>query len=35
MNIRNEIKAYIFREDFTMGELMVKLAGPYRWSPSV
>ena len=31
MNIRNEIKAYIVREGFTMSEL----AEQYGWSPSV
>ncbi len=31
MNIRNEIKAYIVREGFTMSELVEK----YGWSPSV
>ena len=35
MNIRNEIKAYIVREGFTMSELVEKLAEQYRWSPSV
>ena len=32
MNIRNEIKAYIVREGFTMSELV---AEQYGWSPSV
>ena len=31
MNIRNEIKAYIVREGFTMSELVEQ----YGWSPSV
>ena len=32
MNIRNEIKAYIVREGFTMSELVEKLAEQYgRW----
>ena len=35
MNIRNEIKAYIVREGFTMSELVEKLAEQYGWSPSV
>ena len=35
MNIRNEIKAYIVREGFTMSELVEKLAKQYGWSPSV
>ena len=35
MNIRNEIKAYIVREVFTMSELVEKLAEQYGWSPSV
>ena len=35
MNIRNEIKAYIIREGFTMSELVEKLADQYGWSPSV
>ena len=35
MNIRNEIKAYIVREGFTMSELAEKLAEQYGWSPSV
>ena len=35
MNIRNEIKAYIVREGFTMGELVEKLSDQYGWSPSV
>ena len=35
MNIRNEIKAYIVREGFTMSELVEKLAEQYDWSPSV
>ena len=35
MNIRNEIKAYIVREGFTMSELVEKLAEQYEWSPSV
>ena len=35
MNIRNEIKAYIVREGFTMNELVEKLAEQYGWSPSV
>jgi hypothetical protein len=34
MNIRNEIKAYIVREGFTMSELVEKLAEQYDWSPS-
>ena len=34
-NIRNEIKAYIVREGFTMSELVEKLAEQYGWSPSV
>ena len=29
MNIRNEIKAYIVREGFTMSELVEKLAEQY------
>ena len=33
MNIRNEIKAYIVREGFTMSELVEKLAEQYGWSP--
>ena len=35
MNIRNEIKAYIVREGFTMSDLVEKLAEQYGWSPSV
>ena len=35
MNIRNEIKAYIVREGFTMSELVEKLTEQYGWSPSV
>ena len=35
MNIRNEIKAYIVREGFTMSELVEKLAEQYGWSSSV
>ena len=35
MNIRNEIKAHIVREGFTMSELVEKLAEQYGWSPSV
>ena len=35
MNIRNEIKAYIVREGFTMSELVEKLAEQYGWNPSV
>ena len=35
MNIRNEIKAYIVREGFTMSELVERLAEQYGWSPSV
>ena len=35
MSIRNEIKAYIVREGFTMSELVEKLAEQYGWSPSV
>ena len=35
MNMRNEIKAYIVREGFTMSELVEKLAEQYGWSPSV
>ena len=31
MNIRNEIKAYIVREGFTMSELVEKLAEQYGW----
>ncbi len=35
MNIRNEIKACIVREGFTMSELVEKLADQYGWSPCV
>ena len=35
MNTRNEIKAYIVREGFTMSELVEKLAEQYGWSASV
>ena len=35
MNIRNEIKACIVREGFTMSELVEKLSEQYGWSPSV
>ena len=35
MNVRNEIKAYIVREGFTMSELVEKLVEQYDWSPSV
>ena len=35
MNIRNEIKARIVREGFTMNELVEKLAEQYGWSSSV
>ena len=35
MNIRNEIKAYIVREGFTMSELVEKLDEQYGWSPNV
>ena len=35
INIRNEIKAYIIQEGFTMRELVEKLAEQYGWSPSV
>ena len=33
MNFRNEIKAYIVREGFTMSELVEKLAEQYGWRP--
>ena len=35
MNIRNEIKAHIVREGFTMQELVDRLADEYDWSDSV
>ena len=35
MNIRNEIKAYIVREGFTMSELVEKQAEQFEWSLSV
>jgi len=35
MDIRNEIKAYIVREGFTMAELVEKLSEQYSWSASV
>ena len=35
MNIRNEIKAQIIRADFTMQELVDRLADEYDWSDSV
>ena len=35
MSIRNEIKAQIVREGFTMQELVDRLAGEYDWSNSV
>ena len=34
MNIRNEIKAYIVREGFTMSELVEKLAKRYGGAPA-
>lgn len=35
MNTRNEIKAYIVREGYTMNEVVEKLAEEYGWSESV
>jgi len=35
MNVRNEIKAHIVREGFTISELVKKLAEQYGWSSSV
>ena len=35
MNIRNEIKAQIFRAGFTMQELVDRLSDEYDWSDSV
>ena len=35
MNIRNEIKAQIVRDGFTMQELVDRLSDEYDWSDSV